>query len=39
MATHNSYNFFKLLGDSIITGPTGTNVNDMLIIMFDHVES
>ncbi|MHA1672276.1 MAG: glycerate kinase type-2 family protein, partial [Promethearchaeota archaeon] len=31
LATHNSYNFFKLLGDSIITGPTGTNVNDMLI--------
>ncbi len=39
LVNHNSYNFFKLLGDSIITGPTGTNVNDMLIIMFDNIES
>jgi hydroxypyruvate reductase len=30
--THNSYNFFKKLGDLIITGPTGTNVNDIMIL-------
>jgi len=35
LVNHNSYNFFKALGDSIITGPTGTNVNDMLVILFD----
>jgi glycerate 2-kinase len=29
---HNSYSFFKRLGDLIITGPTGTNVNDISIL-------
>jgi glycerate 2-kinase len=29
---HNSYNFFKKLGDLIMTGPTGTNVNDIMIL-------
>lgn len=28
-----SYEFFRQLNDAIITGSTGTNVNDMLIIM------
>jgi glycerate 2-kinase len=32
LRTHNSYNFFKRLGDLIITGPTGTNVNDIMIL-------
>ena len=31
LADNNSYNFFKTLGDSIITGPTGTNVADIVI--------
>ncbi|MGI0092055.1 MAG: glycerate kinase type-2 family protein [Nitrososphaerales archaeon] len=30
---HNSYNFFRKLGDLIITGPTGTNVNDIMILV------
>jgi glycerate 2-kinase len=30
---NDSYNFFKQLGDSLIfTGPTGTNVNDLILI-------
>ncbi|NVM55670.1 MAG: glycerate kinase [Candidatus Helarchaeota archaeon] len=30
---NDSYNFFKELGDSLIfTGPTGTNVNDLMLI-------
>lgn len=32
LQTHNSYNFFRKLGDLIITGPTGTNVNDIMIL-------
>ncbi|MFX0097060.1 MAG: glycerate kinase [Candidatus Hodarchaeota archaeon] len=27
------YHFFEKVGDSIITGPTGTNVNDLMIIV------
>ncbi len=30
---NDSYIFFKLLGDAIITGPTGTNVNDLSFIL------
>lgn len=30
---NDSYNFFKPLGDLIETGPTGTNVNDIAIIL------
>ena len=30
---NDSYNFFKTLGDYIITGPTGTNVNDLSLIL------
>jgi len=30
---NNSYNFFKRLGDSFMTGPTGTNVMDIQIIV------
>lgn len=28
-----SYNFFKALGDLIITGPTNTNVNDLFLVI------
>jgi hydroxypyruvate reductase len=30
---HDSYHFFKNVGGHIITGPTGTNVNDIYLIM------
>ena len=32
LKTNDSYNFFKKLGDLIITGPTGTNVMDIQLI-------
>jgi glycerate-2-kinase len=30
---NDSYSFFKELGDLLITGPTGTNVNDITILV------
>jgi hydroxypyruvate reductase len=30
---HDSYHFFKRVGGHIITGPTGTNVNDIYLIL------
>jgi glycerate 2-kinase len=30
---NDSYNFFKSLGDLIVTGPTGTNVSDLFVIV------
>ncbi|MGD2201712.1 MAG: glycerate kinase, partial [Candidatus Bathyarchaeota archaeon] len=30
---NDSYTFFKRLGDALITGPTGTNVNDLTLIL------
>ncbi|MEM3616329.1 MAG: glycerate kinase [Candidatus Bathyarchaeia archaeon] len=33
LANNNSYNFFFQLGDLIFTGPTGTNVNDVSVII------
>ena len=33
LKNNDSYSFFKQLGDLIITGPTGTNVNDITIIL------
>jgi glycerate-2-kinase len=30
---NDSYNFFKPMGDLILTGPTGTNVNDLTVIL------
>jgi glycerate-2-kinase len=33
LAENDSYNFFSRLGDLIFTGPTGTNVNDISIII------
>ncbi len=32
LANNDSYSFFDLLGDLIRTGPTGTNVNDLLFM-------
>jgi glycerate 2-kinase len=33
LAENDSYNFFSKLGDLILTGPTGTNVNDISVIV------
>lgn len=33
LANNDSYNFFKLLGDLIITGPTGTNLMDISLAL------
>jgi glycerate-2-kinase len=33
LAENDSYHFFEKLGDLIITGPTGTNVNDISLII------
>ncbi len=34
LGANNSYYFFQKLQDLIITGPTGTNINDVTIIVF-----
>ena len=40
LSENNSYAFFHSLGDAFITGPTGTNVNDLtLILVTDPEES
>jgi glycerate-2-kinase len=33
LAKNDSYHFFSKLGDLIFTGPTGTNVNDVSVIV------
>ena len=33
LARSDSYTFFEKLGDLIVTGPTGTNVRDLRIIL------
>ena len=33
LRNNDSYSFFKKLGDTIVTGPTGTNVNDIMLIL------
>jgi hydroxypyruvate reductase len=33
LARSDSYSFFEKLGDAIITGPTGTNVRDLRIVL------
>jgi glycerate 2-kinase len=35
LANNNSFSFFQALGSSIITGSTGTNVNDLVIMLLD----
>ncbi len=39
LARNDSYTFFKKLGDLVITGPTGTNVNDIQIIVVEKREN
>jgi glycerate 2-kinase len=33
LADNDANHFFAQLGDLVITGPTGTNVNDLLFIL------
>jgi hydroxypyruvate reductase len=33
LAHHDSFTFFDALGSAIITGPTGTNVNDLVLLL------
>ena len=33
LAANDSYPFFEALGDLIKTGPTGTNVNDLVLML------
>ena len=33
LTDNDAYHFFRQLGDLIITGPTGTNVNDLLFVL------
>ena len=33
LAENDSHSFFKKIGDTIVTGPTGTNVNDLVLII------
>jgi len=33
LRNNDSYRFFQALGDSVITGPTGTNVNDLAFVL------
>lgn len=33
LAENDSYHFFRALGDLIVTGPTGTNVTDLMILV------
>ncbi len=35
LATHDSHGFFSVLGDSVVTGPTLTNVNDFRAILIE----
>jgi len=40
LSENDSYTFFESLGDAFVTGPTGTNVNDLtLILVADPEES
>jgi len=36
LSNNDSYNFFKQTGDLLITGPTGTNVMDILIVLIEN---
>jgi hydroxypyruvate reductase len=38
LADNDAYHFFASLGDLVITGPTGTNVNDLLFMLISNVE-
>lgn len=34
LARHDSYPFFKAMGDLVVTGPTGTNVGDVQVFLY-----
>ncbi len=36
LQNNDSYTFFKALGDLLVTGPTNTNVNDLVFIFVDN---
>jgi glycerate 2-kinase len=36
LADNDGHGFFSALGDSVITGPTLTNVNDFRAILIEH---
>ncbi|MGE5138915.1 MAG: glycerate kinase type-2 family protein [Rudaea sp.] len=36
LEANDSYHFFEALGDLVITGPTNTNVNDLMIALVDY---
>ncbi len=33
LADNDAYHFFKPLGDLVMTGPTNTNVNDLMMVL------
>jgi len=33
LANNDSYHALKVSGDLIVTGPTGTNVNDLMVVL------
>ena len=33
LSHHDAYRFFKQMGDLIVTGPTRTNVNDLILAL------
>jgi hydroxypyruvate reductase len=35
LSRHDSFTFFDALNSAIITGPTGTNVNDLVLLLID----
>lgn len=35
LAAHDSGRFFAALGDAIVCGPTGTNVNDLMVVLVE----
>ena len=38
LENNDSYSFFSVLGDLIVTGPTGTNVNDLVFWLSYSIE-
>ena len=38
LAENDSYGFFAALGDLVVTGPTGTNVNDFRAILVEEAQ-
>jgi glycerate 2-kinase len=38
LMVHNAYPLFASLGDLLLPGPTGTNVNDMVVALIENYE-